>query len=323
MASSTATRLVDSERAARSRAARARGRRRGPRRRLARTERGRIGHTGGGRHRAGVELSSPHRVVALERARWRRPRVLLAAAAFALLAADLQWSSAHAVWTLGFLLDGLWAALLVQVVLTFPEGRPWSRAAAITIAGAYVATIGGQTAGALRSRFARPALSLRPAGGGRCDRPGPGRPRHCRRSRAARPRRATPAQPARTGPARTGPSARGRRSHGSGRRALAGLAERDRRRRLEARHGRPLRRAARSARPRGGRVLVAPSSVGGVRPRRRAAHGGSDQPARAPRARARRPDGRARLSARRGPLCGCHGGADGPAQRRRPRDHCS
>ena len=99
-------------------------------------------------------------VVAHERARWRRPRVLLAAAAFALLAADLQWSSAQAAWTLGFLLDGLWAALLVQVVLTFPEGRPWSRAAAITIAGAYVATIGGQTAGAIFDPDSRDLLSL-------------------------------------------------------------------------------------------------------------------------------------------------------------------
>ena len=66
-------------------------------------------------------------LVALERARWRRARMLLAAAAFAVLAADLQWASGHAVWTLGFLLGGLWAALNVHVVLTFPDGRPWSR----------------------------------------------------------------------------------------------------------------------------------------------------------------------------------------------------
>ena len=99
-------------------------------------------------------------VVALERARWRRPRALLAAAAFALLAADLQWASADAVWTLGFLADGLWAALLVHVVLTFPDGRPWSRASTITIAGAYVATIGGQAAGAFVDPDSRDLLSL-------------------------------------------------------------------------------------------------------------------------------------------------------------------
>ncbi len=83
-------------------------------------------------------------VVALERARWRRSRVLLTAAAFALLGADLQWASSHALWTLGFLLDGLWAALLVHAVLTFPEGRPWSRTARVAIAAAYAATLGGQ-----------------------------------------------------------------------------------------------------------------------------------------------------------------------------------
>ena len=36
-------------------------------------------------------------LVALERQRWRRSRVLLAAAAFALLAADLQWASSDLV----------------------------------------------------------------------------------------------------------------------------------------------------------------------------------------------------------------------------------
>ncbi|HET6171788.1 MAG TPA: histidine kinase [Gaiellales bacterium] len=99
-------------------------------------------------------------VVALERARWRRPRVLLAAAAFALLAADLQWADATAVWTLGFLFEGLWVALLVQLVLTFPDGRPWSRAARLTIAAAYAATIGGQVAGAFVDPESRDVLSV-------------------------------------------------------------------------------------------------------------------------------------------------------------------
>ena len=53
-------------------------------------------------------------LVALERERWRRSRVLLAAAAFALLAADLQSASWDPLWTLGFVLGGLWGALLVQ-----------------------------------------------------------------------------------------------------------------------------------------------------------------------------------------------------------------
>ncbi len=99
-------------------------------------------------------------LVALERARWRRARVLLAAAAFALLAADLRWASSDPLWTLGFLLEALWGALLVQVVLTFPEGRPWSRAARFAIACAYAAALGGQLVGAFVLPDSRDVLSV-------------------------------------------------------------------------------------------------------------------------------------------------------------------
>ena len=101
-------------------------------------------------------------LVALERARWRRSSALLASAALALLAADLQWASPHALWTVGFLLEALWVALLVQLVLTFPEGRPWSRAAPIAIAAAYAATFGGQLVGALVLPDSRDVLSVAP-----------------------------------------------------------------------------------------------------------------------------------------------------------------
>jgi len=83
-------------------------------------------------------------LVVLERPRWRRARWLLAATPFALLGADLEWASSHALWTLGFLLEGLWAAFLVQLVLTFPEGRPWSRLAHLTVVSAYTVTLAGQ-----------------------------------------------------------------------------------------------------------------------------------------------------------------------------------
>jgi signal transduction histidine kinase len=99
-------------------------------------------------------------LVTIERTRWRRSRVLLAAAAFALLAADLRWASSHAVWTLGFLLEGMWVALLVNVVLTFPEGRTSSRAARIAIAGAYATTFGGQLVGAFVLPDSRDVLSV-------------------------------------------------------------------------------------------------------------------------------------------------------------------
>ena len=101
-------------------------------------------------------------LVALERARWRRSRALLASAAFALLAADLQWASPHVLWTVGFLLEALWVALLVQLVLTFPEGRPWSRVAPIAIAAAYAAALGGQLIGAFVLPDSRDVLSVVP-----------------------------------------------------------------------------------------------------------------------------------------------------------------
>ena len=101
-------------------------------------------------------------LVALERERWRRSRILLAAAAFAVLAADLQWAGSHTLWTLGFLVEALWVALLVQVVLTFPEGRPWSRAARVVVAGAYAATFGGQLVGAFVLPDSRDVVSVAP-----------------------------------------------------------------------------------------------------------------------------------------------------------------
>src|SRR5580765_5828623 len=83
-------------------------------------------------------------LVALERPRWQRAAWLLAAAAFALLGADLAWTSTRAIGTIGVLLGWLWAALLVQLVLTFPAGRPWTRLTWGIVAVAYAAAIGGQ-----------------------------------------------------------------------------------------------------------------------------------------------------------------------------------
>jgi signal transduction histidine kinase len=99
-------------------------------------------------------------LVALERPRWRRARWLLAASSFALLAADLEWASSHALWTVGFWLEGLWVALLIQLVLTFPEGRPWSRLAYLTIVSAYTITLAGQLVGALITPDHRDLLSV-------------------------------------------------------------------------------------------------------------------------------------------------------------------
>jgi signal transduction histidine kinase len=83
-------------------------------------------------------------LVALERPRWRAATWLLAAAGFALLGGDLEWTSTRVVGTIGVLLAWSWAAILVQLVLTFPEGRPWTNAAWIVVPTAYAAAAGGQ-----------------------------------------------------------------------------------------------------------------------------------------------------------------------------------
>jgi signal transduction histidine kinase len=101
-------------------------------------------------------------LVVLERPRWRRVRLLLAATGFALLGADLEWASSHALWTFGLLLEGLWTALLVHLCLTFPQGRPWSRVALVAIVGAYAVTLGGQFVGAFLVPDTRDALGVVP-----------------------------------------------------------------------------------------------------------------------------------------------------------------
>jgi signal transduction histidine kinase len=99
-------------------------------------------------------------IVALERSRWRRSRLLLAASAFAMLAGDLRWAGADGLWTLGFVLQALWLALVLHFVLTFPDGRPWSVPARLTIAAAYLVTLGGQLLVALVDPCAEDVLSL-------------------------------------------------------------------------------------------------------------------------------------------------------------------
>jgi signal transduction histidine kinase len=93
-------------------------------------------------------------LVAWERRRWRPTAQLLAAAAFALLGADLAWASTRVVGTIGVLLGWLWAAILVQLVMTFPDGRAWTPGAWIVVPAAYAAAVGGQTVVAFASSHA-------------------------------------------------------------------------------------------------------------------------------------------------------------------------
>jgi len=97
-------------------------------------------------------------VVVAERPHWRRAAWALAAAAFAVLGADLEWSTSQALWTPGFLLEGLWVALLIGLVLAASEG--WSAPA--TVALALVVTLGAQVAGVFFTPDSRDALSVAP-----------------------------------------------------------------------------------------------------------------------------------------------------------------
>jgi signal transduction histidine kinase len=96
-------------------------------------------------------------LVALERRRWRPTARLLAVAGFAVLVADLAWTSTHVVGTIGVLVEWLWAAILVQLVLTFPEGRPWAPGARVVVPAAYVVATGGQVVVAFASSNVRAA----------------------------------------------------------------------------------------------------------------------------------------------------------------------
>ena len=102
-------------------------------------------------------------VVALGWARWQRARLLLALAALLVLAGDLQWFNAAGPWTVGLVLQLAWLAVMIQLVLTYPDGRPWSRPARVTILGGYLAAPIGGLAAALVTIDSRNALSILPS----------------------------------------------------------------------------------------------------------------------------------------------------------------
>jgi signal transduction histidine kinase len=101
-------------------------------------------------------------IVVVERPRWRAASGLLAASALTVLCADLEWTNSHALWTLGFLLESLWVAFLALLVLTFPEGRPWSPWARFAIMAAFAVTLGAQAVGVFVMPDARNVLSIAP-----------------------------------------------------------------------------------------------------------------------------------------------------------------
>jgi signal transduction histidine kinase len=102
-------------------------------------------------------------LVALGWSRWQRARLLLALAAMLVLAADLQWFNAAGLWTVGLVLQLAWLAVMIQLVLTYPDGRPWSRPTRVTILGGYLAAPIGGLAAALVTIDSRNALSVLPS----------------------------------------------------------------------------------------------------------------------------------------------------------------
>jgi two-component sensor histidine kinase len=88
-------------------------------------------------------------VLALSRPSLHRSGWLMAGVAATWFLYDLQLSTVPLIWTLGWVFDSLYLAVLVQLVLSFPEGRIWSTPARVVLAMAYIATVGMSTLAAL------------------------------------------------------------------------------------------------------------------------------------------------------------------------------
>ena len=88
-------------------------------------------------------------VLALARPSTRRAGWLMAAIAAAWFLKDLQLTSSPPAWTAGLLLAWLPVAMVVQLVVSFPDGRVWSWPARAVLAGAFLVTVGTALLGAL------------------------------------------------------------------------------------------------------------------------------------------------------------------------------
>ena len=88
-------------------------------------------------------------VLALARPSIRRAGWLMAGIAAAWFLEDLQLSSSALAWTAGLLLVWLPVAMVVALVVSFPDGRVWSWPARAVLAGAFLVTVGRTLLGAL------------------------------------------------------------------------------------------------------------------------------------------------------------------------------
>lgn len=81
-------------------------------------------------------------VIALSRPSLRRSGWLMAAVAATWFLYDLQLSSVPLIWTVGSVFAYLYLVLVVQLVLSFPEGRVWSTPARVVLVLVYIAAVG-------------------------------------------------------------------------------------------------------------------------------------------------------------------------------------
>jgi signal transduction histidine kinase len=88
-------------------------------------------------------------VYALARPSTRRSGWLMAAIAAAWFLEDLQLSSSAPAWTVGVLLTWLPAAMVVWLIVSFPDGRVWSWSARAVLAGAFLVSVGRAVLAAL------------------------------------------------------------------------------------------------------------------------------------------------------------------------------
>jgi signal transduction histidine kinase len=101
-------------------------------------------------------------ILALERASLRRSGALMLTVAATWFLYDLQHAESELLWTVGWVFADVYAAVLVQLIVSFPEGRIWSPSARVLVVATYAATVGCAFLGALFEPDRRNLLLVTP-----------------------------------------------------------------------------------------------------------------------------------------------------------------
>jgi signal transduction histidine kinase len=102
--------------------------------------------------------------VALGRPALRRTGVLMAVTSATWFVGYLELASRPLLWSAGWLLGFVYLAVLTHLVLSFPEGRVWSRSARVVVWAAYAAAVATQLLAGFFEPDPRNLLLLRPDG---------------------------------------------------------------------------------------------------------------------------------------------------------------